>query len=89
MVFKKISYNYLINLFNFKNFVTYAAATGSPLLVKTFTRHYIGDYRAIDHLNPDIIINDFWLSGSLLYARNGYSIRTIGLDEVLSMEVVQ
>ena len=80
-------HNYIIDFFNFKNIVKYAAAAGQTIKVYTFTRHYIGDYKAIDHENPPFIINNFWLSGGLIYSRNGYNTKTISHDEILKIEV--
>ena len=82
-------HNYLIDLFNFKSLITYAAAAKKPLKIYTYTRHYIGDFKAIDHPNPPIIINNFWISGGLIYSRSGYNTRTISHDEILKIEVLK
>lgn len=83
-------HNYLIDHFNFISFLMYAAAAGQPIKVYTRTRHFIDPYKAIDHENPPIIINRFYISGSLIYYKAGqFKTNTIGYDEILKIELCQ
>lgn len=83
-------HNYLIDHFNFISFLTYAAAAGQPIKIYTRTRHYIGNYKAIDHENPPIIVNHFNIYGSLIYYKVGqYNTNNIGYDEIIKIELCQ
>lgn len=82
-------HNYIIDHFNFKSFLRYAAAAHKPIKIYTRTRHYIGDFKAIDHDNPPIILKSFYISGDLIYYRSGYNTGTIGHDEVIRIEEAQ
>lgn len=82
------SYNYLLDHFNFLNLVMFARSSGKKLKLRTVNRHFIDRYKCIEHVNPDITLSNYWLSGSLIYTRSGYNIRCFSYDDIIYMEAV-
>ena len=81
-------HNYIIDHFNYINLLTYAAAAGKAIKIYTRTRHYIGDYKAIDQPNAPIILKSFFRSGGIIYSRSGYNTKSISYDDITRIVIL-
>lgn len=70
----------LKQLYNFRN-------ENKEIIVQTFTRHFTSKFSCIDHLEKPIKLNNFWVSGSLIYIKSGFNYRTISFDDIQKIEI--